>query len=1542
MADNSNNDTSLKQVQQVNAALEKQNRLLETNVSLFNSQLELAKQMLDLIGQVQKSLPDPNDAKRVLEETSRVFKEKLKDGKKDINEVVKDATDGMDDIKKSTKGVNEALKDAAKRYPVMRIAAISAAHGVVEGFRAAIAITQSFAATTLSLVSGIGKIGLAILSIPFKIFQGLIDKAESGGGGNELAAAYEAVRKQFGSFREEAAHNVIATARSIDKEFTQTGLNTFRVFGMLHERLELVNKTATAMGAVFDVVGKQFAEDAGYILAYQKGLGLSEEEMKDLGQASIRTGIEMKELGRQIFSIASSMTKQLGGSTKLYTRDVGKMINDVKHFGGVSVKTMVETAVYTRKLGIETEKLLGMLDKFDTFDDAAQSAAKLAQTYGANIDALKLMNAESPAEQLDMIRKAMLEAGKSADDLTRKDFKYIASLTGLDEKTVGASLALKNQGVSLDKVREAGVKAEKQQLSQADAMAKLADSIERLTPSGGSHFGGFINALIKGFNDGIEWSDEFRQTMVNIRIDLQKMYWAGRQIGTDFVKFFPGVKDILGGIRDLFDPNKFQKLTQGLIEVFRQFFKDMTERPGVALPKLMETLRAKFFDFFNSQGGSGSKIMNGMKSFFTAMRVIFAAGVKFLLESMRDGFSLITDLISGKGLNAQVNAEAGASNGKKFVLSALRPIIDAFVEVGPSLKDAFVKLMNTLWDEIKASKVVESIMAKIQSYLTTVASVSLGSGLAKGFMTGVGSWAAKTIIEKSSAGLSRLFGGAASEAVAAGEKAAGSAAASAGKNGIKSVSAALPDAKAAGEAADKVKNLDKLTPFKSKMASIATSLVGLAGVIGIGMVAVWGAIKLFGDVDAEKIAKGMAVVVGATTAMLPAAGVVAILGKFPTNFKTALTGLAAMAAVVVGMTGTVGLLYGAFSAADVDLGKLSTFSKALVEISKIFILSGPVVLESMVVGAALALTGGVGGAAAVAGFGVLAATVSAMAGAAGKIIADITAQPFDPGQKDKIDTFVKVMGFIGDFAKTFNETLKEAKPSISELVFGKADKASELINSLAGYVKTIVGPPGGLSDLIKQMMNGATELAKGGPAATAAAQVFSSMLIAVGELAKSLVPPAETQSSMFTLIETGDKRRNEIQGMADYVRTMEGSLAGLIDRVQRFVKDLTSGPNALTDESVKRVAGLSNVFGFLTTVISNLRPSPELISSLKGVDPDKAASILNAAGDVSIKTGLALRGVMDSIKDSITPLLDSLKVVPTEAQIKTLAVVMPIISTALNFTAAMATMISSLTTDKFKMESTARLNLIASQVSGVTMSIGKVGEQLPGLIKTVNDAISGIKISGDPKEYADKIARVKAIMEVAASVSSIVPTGAGGRTAVDFDSFAKSVIDPVFGKYANGATPIGVVVDVVSQGLASIDDTKLKDLNKLPKLSDVLSKVSSFSSGFITAADTVKDTTVEAVQQPFIVISEMIKKVQELSDLLSDDKLTKIDIRPKLTTLAASVGLGGKGTYSIEHKPFTVTVNLDVHMDTKQIEHALVDRHGTSLTFNQQRRSQDI
>lgn len=589
------------------------------------------------------------------------------------------------------KKIEDTGKIIAQKFPKSVALGAAALMGLNQGFRNLISLGKGLTGFLTSAADGVVSFAASIVSFPLKVFERLIDFAANAGyGSNELAQAIENLRKQFGELYGPTNKAIIDTSRSM-KGFSDTGLSAWRVFGYLADRFELLQKLATEMGAQFNKFNREFKDNGGALLAYQKGLGLNEEQMKGVAIAATATGRSMGKMLKDFTKFSKALADS-DTDAKLLSRDMGKMASDVKHFGQLGAKELSEVALYARKLGIEVDKMTGTLDKFESFDQSAEAAAQLAQAFGANVDAFKLMESQNPAEQFDELRKAMFSVGKTADTMSRQELKLLAQQTGMDEQTAKLAFSMRNQGMSLDDIKKKSGDAEKRTLTQAQAMQKLADAIERMVKTGGAQSGSFWDMFIKGFLGGIQSSREFSRIIWDIKRSLWLVYMEGVRLGRAFVQMFPGVKEFLHGIADFFRPEKFKRLVGGVVDILKGWMKDLSDPSGKAsFADLMKKLQKKFFNFFNEEAPEGKKMLTGFKTMLKTISKVMGEAMKWVADKIRDGIIYVTDLITGKK-SLQIG---GMGKGLGFLEEVILPLLDG-------LKHAWVQVAPALWELVKA------------------------------------------------------------------------------------------------------------------------------------------------------------------------------------------------------------------------------------------------------------------------------------------------------------------------------------------------------------------------------------------------------------------------------------------------------------------------------------------------------------------------------------------------------------------------------------------------------------------------------------------------------------------------------------------------------------------------------------------------------------------------------------------------------------------------------------------------------------------------
>lgn len=750
---------NIEQAAELVKLFEQQAKILAEQETSLKNQLAVTQQLVAALRAMpMEELSDASaQLTRSVQETAKSM-EGYENGQQSLENIRK----ALEEVVKENDKLGSSVTGLGKQF--LKLAPVAATvEGIVGGFNLLRGAMSSVVSVGSSVISGLLQLGAAIISAPFKLLNGLMSMAAQGGG-SELRQAMEELRKEFGDLAHNESRAVLDAWRGIDHfggRLAETGLSIWRTMGNMAESLRALTAIAKNMGVVFSNLQDQFAGNAERIFAYVKGLHLSEEAQKALAETAYAFGREITDIGREITQMAFGMGDAFGINGALISRDIGEMMTDFHSFGNLAIGELSEIAVYARRLGVEVKALLGVVDQFDNFENAATSVAQLSQAFGLQLDTLDLLSAQNPADRIEQLRKAFFSAGRSVENMTRQERALLAQQTGLDENTLKLVFSQENASKSYEDIQKQSEATQKQQISQAEAMQKLAGSIERLVKSGGMLQGGFFDIFIQGFLKGIRWTREFRHLMVNLRAVMRTVYFAGIQVGRAFVDAFPGVRQFLTGIADIFDRRRWQDMTQGIVRIFRRFFSAIAGNDPHAVKNFLKQMQDNFFNWFNTRTAAGRGVIEGFQKFTKAF--VNIAG-QFLAESMRalgQAFRGLADFIRDPS-SALKTASAGGEGVIGFIIETLRPAIDAIVAAWPDLRDGFIELMEVAWQKLQPI-LQEFLVKRLHQVVLFAFGPSLIGGTVRGVSVGLASLFTKGILGAFTGGGARQAAGALSK-----------------------------------------------------------------------------------------------------------------------------------------------------------------------------------------------------------------------------------------------------------------------------------------------------------------------------------------------------------------------------------------------------------------------------------------------------------------------------------------------------------------------------------------------------------------------------------------------------------------------------------------------------------------------------------------------------------------------------------------------------------------------------------------------------------
>lgn len=1472
---------SIDQTVQLTEQLEKQNKLYAAQGQMLKGQLAIMKQMQDIFNGMNNG-QNGQELDEITEKAGNAGAELEAFGSKS-QKTMNALTNSMKKATMDSGKFGGTIDKMAKKGPAIAILAL-AFDGMTEGIKFSMNAMTSLGSIAGTVIGSLTNLGFAIVTLPFKMLQGLINMTD-GGGGSGLREALEAIRGEFGALKTGASEAIIDVSRGMKGELAETGLSSYRIFGNLAERLKTVTEYAKNMGNAFDLVRKSFVENGERIGAYIKGLGLGEEGQRALAQTAIRMGTSLQEVGREITTFAYGMGEAFGINGRQISGDVGKMMDDFENFGNLGVQTLTNISVYARKLGVEFKDLQGVIGKFDNFEEAAQGAAQLQQAFGLQLDTLQLINAQDPAERIEMLRKSFFDAGRSIENMTRQERALLATQTGLDQKTASLVFSMESQGQSYADIQKASDTTKKKQLSQAEAMEKLSDSIQRLVKSGGSGSGGFFDRFLQGFSKGIRKSAEFRDLMRSLRQSLLVVHRAGIQVGRAFVDAFPGVREMIKGLADFFDPGRFRKAMRGTVDIFKKFFKGDLNLDG-----FQKELKKNFSDFFDIDSPAGQKFKAGVKKFFFKIRDLFVEGVRIGMNALKNGADFLVQLIQNPSKALAAASNAGNSIGGFVMTEVFQPIFQTLTGPGGQ---ALMSSLGTLFSvafEFMVKKITELAIQYrepiAKAFITIFVAPAMISSISRGLIGGVGVAVAKGLSGALKKGITALRQGQASAAQAGGGALGGTGSGGVGADvlGGRQGNMISRSIDGLGEILESARNINLGGVRKLFDIGVGFAVFGAGVIVALaGLVWLVAAVNL-SVVDIAKTVFVMSAALAVGTALGLAVKGLQAIGASAGMVKEAAIGFAAIA--VTGLA-VIGGLWGLSQAAKVlDAGDVMVVSGVMLATIPIVLALAAIMAVLTGTGMLAVATSGV----AVVGFVALAATVVGAGELARESVdafsGTVVQQVIDTGLKISAITYV-VAGLSAILTVLTGSGILGAMGVLG--IIGGVALTSTITGAAALTQKAITG----FSDInITQVQ--------------AAGEKIKSIAFIIGGLA------VVGASLLVAGVSAG------LQKVADWLGIGGTAITDLVERMEGTTKSIIDAANRLniTDAelaSINKIKTIIEVIGSFAEVYSKL-------ASAAG--PSLAGAAVN--GESLGQNLLVIGSVVNLLPIQISAVVNSLKGIAStvsEEDVKKIGMVGEILTHVGNF---VGSIISAATS--FPQTGEAALGRNLKKITNFLKNIGpSIGEIFSSIGTSIIDVVSssGFNIKSFTAATQGFSSILGTLGTFVTNMLKASTEGTGGSGATQAAAaYISSTVESITGAFSGNAikgqlTRLMDTVGELGQGMSA---SKLKGIERFG------TGLASISEAMSTIAQNSDHITGESMLRVQTSVAAMVHGIKEIGESIKS--LKGININSELRGLASRLGLESREQLRIEHGNLNITINLKVQVDAEELERVLLNREG--------------
>ena len=565
------------------------------------------------------------------------------------------------------------------------------------------------------------------------------------------------ISEQYGSGAGSAIKSFADSASASMLEFRDITSDSVKLFGQgaqgIAARTQAMAQRLGEMGSYADILGESLrastdgsAKQFTFMEKSLRILGMTAEDVAYTAQEAAKSGVGINKILMDTQISLKNVAKSSGVNSKLISKNFNVLRKDIINFGHMSTKQLQETSAELVKMGLSAQDAASMFGKLDTFESAAQMSAMLSQSFGMNLDALKLIKAEDPKEIFEDLRDSMMSTGRSFDDMNRHEKSLMASTTGLSGASLKALMDFRDMGMSyeeaMQKMKENS--PEEKQLKAFDSMTGSLKEIKNIMQDTS-----FFSAFLKGLRSSIVLATGLGDKFAKVSKRMEDFYIEGLNFGKDkaFMKSIRGafkpIEDTIdalvgkgGADKGLFNVDILQSAAKPFFKDFSDILGSVFKDDGNTL-EVQKNLLKKINTVFNFEKmlsspnnpattllRTGGKLVGQLIKGFTALAPSLIEVVKKSLDGVVDFlFDYTSDTTSDNSVKGMLYDLFGLDNNDQL---ALVNTIQSLVDLLTSSAGPFAKLF--LWINSKVLGMVTDIGSTLgNAVLNKVSGGLLGS-----------------------------------------------------------------------------------------------------------------------------------------------------------------------------------------------------------------------------------------------------------------------------------------------------------------------------------------------------------------------------------------------------------------------------------------------------------------------------------------------------------------------------------------------------------------------------------------------------------------------------------------------------------------------------------------------------------------------------------------------------------------------------------------------------------------------------------------------
>lgn len=560
-----------------------------------------------------------------------------------------------------------------------------------------------------------------LVTLPLKGLEAILDIAHS------VREEFLAISQSFEDTQEMISGtsrqgmglaNLTSEVRGLGGAFLNVGSEAARTFGYgLQGQQAMISKTAekiNGLGTLANVYGDSYSANAILVERAMQSLGMSVEDNAFLVRQSMSEGIHPFQAFNRSIQASVAASKEFGIDQKQIARGMNELRKNVVEFSHISEPELASVVAQAAQLGIEAKELNAVFSKFTTFDQAAESAALLSQTFGMAVDAMDIIRAEDPMEIINQFREGMQQTGRDFRDLNRHEKALMSQYTGLSGEALQTAMSFQGVGLSYAELQKKMEESSPQAQLKA-AVKEMSASIKEFMNVGKKLTSPF-QAISEGMKDALLKNGRFQRSMMGLSNRMQRLYSG---VLSKFLN--AGLLDAIEGVVDAFAKLISDDAITSLIKVTREFGNFLTVVLSAdSKPQEISNALDRLITSFTSS--------SFVRTLFTIGKSIVGNIASSIIKSLPAILTSIKDLLLYFNNNAVKAVNAGENSWfKTYILDSLDMVMADGQTVGSSIASLVMDILNELKNAIGTSgSIIREIFAPV------------GEAIGNGIVSGIG------------------------------------------------------------------------------------------------------------------------------------------------------------------------------------------------------------------------------------------------------------------------------------------------------------------------------------------------------------------------------------------------------------------------------------------------------------------------------------------------------------------------------------------------------------------------------------------------------------------------------------------------------------------------------------------------------------------------------------------------------------------------------------------------------------------------------------